>query len=222
MQTKTLLVILFLVLAVSVGYWFILDGWQTINDNNKVISEKQQKIISIKDEISKVDQVMSKINDPMTQNILKAIPVTSNRLHLLLETEALVLKSGMAYKSITIGKEQLTPTNKKTLTSTRSNDISLNDKSNILEPSSTATKSSKKIEANDFESLEITFNVSGNYERLNNFLKILESELRIMNVQSFSYSALTKNQVGVSEGVIAADGPSEYTIVVKTYYVPNQ
>jgi len=222
MQTKTLLVILFLVLAVSVGYWFILDGWQTINDNNKVISEKQQKIISIKDEISKVDQVMSKINDPMTQNILKAIPVTSNRLHLLLETEALVLKSGMAYKSITIGKEQLTPTNKKTLTSTRSNDISLNDKSNILEPSSTATKSSKKIEANDFESLEITFNVSGNYERLNNFLKILESELRIMNVQSFSYSALTKNQVGVSEGVIAADGPSKYTIVVKTYYVPNQ
>lgn len=158
---------------ISVGLWFFAFSpffsdintlKRSLEDKVKVYEETKKRVDNLErlqEKYSKLDEEVKKVNE--------MLPSKPEFPKLLVETEALVRKSGVALTSVSFSSPKV------------------------------------KTQAQGVKKYSIRLSFSAGYETFKNFLRLQEKEMRLMDVDSISFSP--------SEG-----GVYEFQVNLTTYY----
>lgn len=220
MKTKTLIAILLIMVAASLTYWLLWPSWGKLRSTNREIKQKQDEIKSLETEIGGMEEILSSLDDPDVERIKAVVPVGNQLLSLILEAEALIQRSGMVVKKITVAEQSESRTQTKIPVSASKDDGDLVPKRSNTRQSPASIVVPASPAKNDYQQATVEFTVTGNLETLKNFLKISEGELRLMDVQSFDYVVVRTGEVA-SAGASSVD-IGDFNIKAKVYYIAEK
>jgi len=152
------------------------------------------------------DKLTAKYNQIDPDNLIKIkklLPDNVDNIRLILEIGQIALPYGMVLKDV---KYNVTDTGSNATTATT-------DKRSVIKGKST-TKALK-----DYEVFDLEFSTSGTYDNFISFTKDLESNLRIVDISSITFSSSTE-----SANSSTKTSPSEiykYDFKIKTYWLKN-
>lgn len=148
------------------------------------------------------DKLTAKYNaiDPANlMNLTKLLPENVDNIRLILEIEQIAMPYGMLLKDI-----QYNADDEKTE----------EEGGRVVGGASTNLTTSKNYGVFDLE-----FTTSGSYDNFINFTRALESNLRIVDISSISFSSNTVNNVGVPKTTLPES--YQYHFKIKTYWLKN-
>ena len=174
---------------------FLLDipKFQSISDLNNILTDKEQNLKDKQDLIARVEKLIDGYNQ--NQEILKKIdyilPNNSDIPNLIVQIEALAKESGMNLGAVDF----------------KIIEEKISGKAQEVRSGGTKTEATK-----DYHTMNISISVAGDYAAFKNFLRAIEENIRLMDVQSVNFSS------GAAEGAKA--GIFEFDINLQTYYKP--
>ena len=158
-------------------------------DNSKALENERDKLTA----------KYNSINPDNLTKLQKLLPENVDNIRLILEIEQIASPYGMALKDV---KYNAAETNTTTNTGA------------VVQGGGTAKSAPK-----DYGIFDLEFSTSGTYDNFINFTKDLESNLRIVDISSISFSSNT-----ASAGASAKINSSEiykYDFKIKTYWLKN-
>lgn len=170
-------------------------SYNTALDNSKALEKERDKLVAKKNAMS---------TDNLSR-IEKFLPENVDNIRLILEIEQLALPFGMNLKNV-----------KYNITDTKT-------------PENTGATAPGRAVANvaqkDYGIFDLEFSTTGTYDNFINFTKMLESNLRMVDISSITFSS---NNVSIPAGATAGLGaktnsPEIYTydFKIKTYWLKN-
>lgn len=233
METKSLLAILFLLLAITAVYFFVWPAYGDILTQIKAKDEAMVQLDQTKNDLQQLEKAVVKLTDPATVKTDKMVPTSSGKFSMYMEMESLVSRSGMVFKSLDMVEQKPVAPAKAVAADTgdTGDEIKLNKMTTGAMPAGGAKNTSQPASATvkDKQStLDLTISVSGSYDNLKKLLTMLEQEQRLIDVVSFSYaSSAQSGQSGSSLGNEGVSGikqsqppaMTDFTINAKAYFI---
>jgi Tfp pilus assembly protein PilO len=153
---------------------------------------------ALENERDKLTQKYNTIGADNLAKLNKLLPESVDNIRLILEIEKIAAPYNMILKDVKYDVAEATPENTASATTIKS---------------ATAGKTPK-----DYGVWNLEFSISGSYKNFLNFTKDLESNLRIVDVESIDFSSDNGGTVGVSS--VPADF-YRYNFKIKTYWLKN-
>lgn len=193
MNKDLLLGLTFLVLAAAVVYFAVMPFWQSLKEVKTEVEKKEDRIVTVKKIIQRTEELKTKYEElePKKEKLDKAIPDDRKTSHLLVQLEKMASNNGLLLNNINFSEDKV------------SRAVAVSEKSQ-----SESQKASKNLSR-----LSVSTGLQGSYSSFKNFFKSLESNVRIMDVNSFSLTS------GAGSGSFGSYGASlKGNINFKTYY----
>ncbi len=195
-----ILLVLFVLLGAS-SYWLVWPAWTQS-------SQLRADLATWKIKVSETEQTENRIldlakkydNSGNLEKLLLALPEDEDQSGLIVQMENLSSTNGLVLNSINFSK-----------TAGKS---SANKTAATGETGSSSDQLAAKAKSSTLETMSLSFELSGSVDSLNNFLKALESNLRIMDIQSISFKLGNRNEVTGEE-------ETSFLISLNTYYKSN-
>ncbi len=196
-MTRFILPIIFI--GISIGGFFMftnpiyqqipvlraeVDSYNEALNNSKALENERDKLTSKFNSINKED----------LDKLEKLLPDNIDNIRLILEIEKIASPYGMVLKDVKYNAEESVeakPTNAKQ-----------------------AGSGAKSATSKDYKVLNMEFSVSGTYNNFINFTKDLESNLRIVDISSISFSSEVDSKTNPT-------GLYKYNFKIKTYWLKN-
>lgn len=150
------------------------------------------------------DKLTKKYNNILPENldkIKKLLPDNVDNIRLILEIEKIALPYGMALKDVRYD----------TFIKKTANNTSPSGESGVIQGGSSPSSSK------DYGEWSLEFSTQGTYNNFLNFLKDLETNLRIVDIASIQFSA-DAGGGGVSPGLAES---YKYSFKIKTYWLKD-
>lgn len=182
---KLFITIILLLGSIVIGLFYLRPQWQQFTnvreetENMRNISAELDQLIQNRDALTKTINTVSR-ND--LQKIDSALPEGSRSADFLVLLEALAQKNKVVMRQVNLSE----PTSQA---------------GGLPRPGGTVSLPS----SNTFRELPIVLNVGGSYESFKSFLRDLEKNLRVVDIQNISFSGSGINQF-------------EFSVRGKTYY----
>lgn len=177
---RALLPLLFLVIAAGIFFGFIDPTYQRVKELRAEEANFDQALTRSKELQQVRDQLLSRYNTfPQSdlERLEKLIPDNVDNVRLILDFDALASAYGMRIRDVELETNE-----------------------------SRAARGQVGSDENRYDSLILSFSVTGTYDTFRAFLGDLEESLRLVDVTSISFTA---NQTGVYD----------YSVAVKTYWL---
>lgn len=177
---RTLLPVLFVVIAGGIFFGFIDPAFSRVKDVRAEEAQFDQALNRSKELQAVRDQLLSRYNtfaQADLERLEKLLPDNVDNVRLILDVDALASAYGMRIRNVAL----------------ESND------------SRSARGQVGSGEAR-FDSLVLSFSITGSYDTFRSFLEDLERSLRLVDVGAISFST-------------AASGIYDYSVSVKTYWL---
>jgi Tfp pilus assembly protein PilO len=161
-----------------------VDSYNEALNNSKALENERDKLTSKFNSINKED----------LDKLEKLLPDNIDNIRLILEIEKIASPYGMVLKDVKYNAEESVeakPTNAKQ-----------------------AGSGAKSATSKDYKVLNMEFSVSGTYNNFINFTKDLESNLRIVDISSISFSSEVDSKTNPT-------GLYKYNFKIKTYWLKN-
>jgi len=173
-----LFILLLIIVLISAWYFFVSPISDRIDMLKEEIVSEEKIIISKKTEIEKMKAFEEQLQDlkKEKERMETALPSEPNIEELMVEFEALVIKSGMALNKIVIA-----PAKKSVRQRSEEED-------------------SKEIYQAD--RVIVNLSVSGSYDALKRLLLLSQKDLRLMDIQRIGFSTRTNKE---DEGILIYD-----------------
>lgn len=196
-MTRFILPIIFI--GISIGTFFMVtnpiyqqipilraevDSYNEALNNSKALENERDKLTSKFNSINKED----------LDKLEKLLPDNIDNIRLILEIEKIASPYGMVLKDVKYNAEE-----------------SVEAKPTNAKQAGSATKPANN---KDYKVLNMEFSVSGTYNNFINFTKDLESNLRIVDISSISFSSEVDSKTNPS-------GLYKYNFKIKTYWLKN-
>ncbi len=179
-----LLILLLIIALISVWQFFVSPIFDSIDTLKQEIAFKEKEITSKEADIKRMKSFEKQLGDlnEERERMEIALPSEPNIEELMIEFEALVTKKGgMALNSINIT------------------------------PIKRSISGNQELEDSKIQYVAIKLNVQGSYDALKRTLILIQKDLRLMDVQSITFSARPKEK---SEELSTYD----FSIDIQTYY----
>jgi Tfp pilus assembly protein PilO len=200
--------IIFIVVAGAFFFMVTNPMYNNISDIKVQAASYNDALSTSKTLESERDALTTKYNaidpDDLTK-LQKLLPDNVNNIRLILEIEQIAAPYGMTLTNI---KYDATDDSSTTGTT---------DTTTVVQGGSTPPTSNQ-----DYGTFNLEFSTSGTYDNFMNFTKNLESNLRIVDISSISFSSDSSS--GVITGVNAKAGSPEvynYDFKIKTYWLKS-
>ena len=189
--------------AVTGFFMFVRPDYQTITDLRAKAVSYDQALSNSKSLEAERDKLTAKYNSIDLDNLTKLqklLPDNVDNIRLILEIEKIASPYGMVLKDVkydtTSGKD------------------------------TTTTKSGiGAITNNDYGTWNLEFSTQGTYPNFLNFVKDLESNLRIVDISSIDFSSNTSPVMATGTGNTGTNtvlsNSYKYTFKIKTYWLKN-
>jgi len=163
---RNIIIIILLLGFVAVVVFLDVPKFQEILDLRNEVEIQKNTFLKEEDLLAKVENLKSRYekNEEELKKVNYILPTGEDVPNLIVQIEAIALESGVALESINIS--------------------SVDGSGSTRRPGQEATITEEK----DYEILSIRLNISGQYEAFKNFLKTIENNIRLMDIQVFSFS----------------------------------
>lgn len=177
---RALLPILFVVIAAGIFFGFIDPAYNRVQDLRAEESQFNQALTRSKELQQVRDQLLSRYNT-FSQNDLnrleKLLPDNVDNVRLILDLDAIASRYGMRIRNVALQTNE-----------------------------SRALRGQVGFDETRFDSLIVSFSVTGSYDSFVSFLGDLERSLRLVDVNSISFTA-------------SPSGIYDYSVALKTYWL---
>ncbi len=193
-MTRFILPIIFI--GISIGGFFMFTNpiYQELPVLRAELDSYNEALNNSKALENERDKLTSKFNSISKEDLEKLeklLPDNIDNIRLILEIEKIASPYGMALKDVKYNAEEPVEANAK------------------------QAGSGGKLETNkDYKVLNMEFSVSGPYNNFINFTKDLESNLRIVDISSISFSSEVDSKTNPG-------GSYKYNFKIKTYWLKN-
>jgi Tfp pilus assembly protein PilO len=195
--------IILILIAVALFFMFTNPIYSDISTLQTKVSSYNEALNNSKALESVRDTLTAKENaiDPANlAKIVKLLPDNVDNIRLILEIGQIAAPYGMTLKDVkySVTSPVTTPTT-----------------TGVVQGGSTSTSASNK----DYGVFNLEFSTTGSYSNFMNFTKDLESNLRIVDISSISFSSDTNTNITNTKV-----GPNEiytYDFKIQTYYLKN-
>jgi len=153
---------------------------------------------ALENERDKLTQKFNAITTSDLERIKKLLPENVDNIRLILEIEKIASPFGMALRDV-----KYNPTNKKDTQASTGQQAQVNE-----------TTSSQK----EYGVWDLEFSTNGTYTNFLNFIKALESNLRIVDISSVDF---TSDAVASTGAAVSAPSVYKYSFKIKTYWLKN-
>ncbi len=194
-MNKNVTALILIILAVGIYFTFTRARLDTLNDIRLVNIQYEKALDNADNLISIRDKVLKEYNaipaEDIDDKLNKLIPDNVDNIRLIIDVkDDLAVAHGLVLKDI---KTDSPDTTKK--------DVSVNNRDN------TNNREEQVQNTKKYGEVTLSFSVSTTYQTFLNFLKGIESNLRIMDISKLSVSA------GEDEGIY------DFNIEIKTYWL---
>jgi Tfp pilus assembly protein PilO len=197
-MSRFLLPIILIGASLAIFMVFINPLYQGISDLRAQVSSYDEALTNSKaleNERDKLTQKFNSITASDLERIKKMLPENVDNIRLILEIEKIASPFGMALRDV-----RYNPTEDDTPAP-----------SGGIQASPTAT-------AKEYGVWDLEFSTTGSYTNFLNFIKALESNLRIVDIASVEFSSETAGAAGAAPSV---SSPYKYNFKIKTYWLKN-
>jgi Tfp pilus assembly protein PilO len=194
-MTRFLLPIILVGASIAIFLVFVSPFYAEISDLKAQIASYDQALSNSKALENERDKLTQKFNSITTtdlERIKKLLPENVDNIRLILEIEKIASPFGMALRDV-----RYNPTEKK-------DDASTGIQSNV-------SASSQK----EYGVWDLEFATAGTYSNFLNFIKALESNLRIVDISSIEFSSDS------ATGTAGQSSSYKYSFKIKTYWLKN-
>ena len=180
----------------------IVNDISKINTEIASYNEALNNAKSLEDERDKLTKKYNAIDQSNLDKLQKLLPDNVDNIRLILEIEKIAKPYGMELKDV---KYDVTQADKKNSTPTATTTPSISDNS--------AAKGDNK----QYGTWNLEFSTEGTYPNFISFVKDIESNLRIVDISSISFSSDTDSPLGKTK----TPGSYKYDFKIKTYWLKN-
>ncbi|MCE9549092.1 hypothetical protein K8Q98_01700 [Candidatus Nomurabacteria bacterium] len=152
---------------------------------------------ALENERDKLTKKYNAIDATNLDKLAKLLPDNVDNIRLILEIEKVAAPYGMILRDV-----KYNPVNESSMQNTSST---------VAQTGITSSR-----ESPDYGSWDLEFSTEGNYEDFNNFIKALESNLRIVDISSIDFSSRSGSGINLSSSEIY-----KYSFKIKTYWLKN-
>ena len=195
-MNKQLFIFLIIVLAIVLVAWqFFLPAFNAVSQARgdlKSWEEKLNETQSLNQKLAELKKKYEKMESEI-QRVAAALPEGADIPALLVQLEALTSQNGLILNSVGFNFPTETKNKKTAETEIK--------QEGVLSAGSPAALVNVK-------SLVVGLSLSGNYNSLKNFLKAVESSLRIMDITAINFGAASSEAVGLAT----------FTVSLNAYY----
>jgi hypothetical protein len=178
-----------------------------VADYNKALDNSK----ALESERDKLTQKYNSISQGDLDKLKKLLPDSVDNIKLILEIEKLASPYGMVLKDVKYEVVSKNDPNANTGTTAGGN------VANAKNVGGNATL--KKEDNKNYGTWDLEFSVQGNYYNFLNFVRNLESNLRIVDVSSVDFSSDTGAEVGLN--TVQPSNNYKYQFKIKTYWLKN-
>ncbi len=194
-MTRFLLPIILIGASLAIFVVFISPSYSGISDLKAQAASYDQALSNSKaleNERDKLTQKYNSITASDLERIKKLLPENVDNIRLILEIEKIASPFGMALRDVKYNTTKTVPDT---------------TPGAILTPNPTASQK-------EYGVFDLEFSTSGTYPNFINFIKALESNLRIVDISSVEFA---------SDAVVggAASSSYKYSFKIKTYWLKN-
>ncbi len=192
----------FILIGITIGVFFLFSDplYKSIKDlkvQQATYDEALNNSKALENERDKLTAKYSTISPENLDKIKKFLPDGVDNIRLILEIEKIAAPYGMTLKDIQYNAAQK---EEKEGASTISNEVNGRDQA---------------AAANHFGSWDLGFSTTGTYSNFLNFMRDLESNLRIVDISAIQFSSASSSS-GTSLSEVY-----RYTFSIKTYWLKN-
>jgi Tfp pilus assembly protein PilO len=191
-------------IGIAVAFFFMVTNplYNSISASKDVSASYSQALDTSKELQNERDQLTAQYNniDPVNLTKLQTLlPDNVNSIRLILEIGQIASPYGMSISNVKY--DAAAPS-------------STADTATVVQAGSTGD-----TQSNDYGTFDLEFSTSGTYDNFMNFTRDLESNLRIIDISSVSFSSDTA--VGGANGKTTSPEIYNYDFKVKTYWLKN-
>jgi len=196
MRNKTLVAIFCFLITIVAGWFFLMPLYGEVKEKNIELGIQ-------KDELSKMEKGLDKLNDLMgsynknkdkADLVLQMAPAGIDLPSILNQFETLSSQTGVILYSIDVAD-------------------SGNDEASQAQPASTQEIDAGDIGQPGIKSASVSLKISGTYESFKNFLTDLEKSARLADVQSASFAAGSDGSSAGGSGDVM-----DFDVLCNVYY----
>ncbi len=192
-MNKQLFIFAIIILAIALVAWqFFLPAFNDVSQARGDLKSWEDKLADTQALSQKLAELKKKYEkmDSEVQRVAAALPEGADIPASLVQLEALTSQNGLVLNSV--GFNFPTETKKKKTAETEIK------QEGVASPAAPANVKLMMVE----------LNLSGNYESLKNFLKAVESSLRLMDIAAINFGAASSETAGLAT----------FTVSLNTYY----
>ena len=199
-----------ILIGLAIGGFFMFTNplykeVSTIKTEAASYNEALNNSKTLEAERDKLTQKYNTIDPQNLSKLEKLLPDNVDNIRLILEIEKIASPYGMVLKDVKYD----------TLTNTK--DATNNSTSTASATQTTNQLSAAKNLNKDYGTWDLKFSTQGNYNNFVNFVKDLESNLRIVDISSVDFSSSTG--VGINPNI--TNDAYKYDFTIKTYWLKN-
>jgi Tfp pilus assembly protein PilO len=192
MIKKFIPIILILIFAAIVVFLNV-PGVQKILDIRKQIDSSKQTFVEEQELMTRVENLVKLYEDnkESVEKINYIIPSGEDIPNLIVQLEALAFEQGLV-----LGKIEMTP-------------------KETVQEGGGDTQQEKSVE--NYKTLTINVSIMGTYDAFKNYLKAVEENMRLMDVNSLNFSSKSKGEEEVQE-ITPETQIFDFDLIMNTYY----
>jgi Tfp pilus assembly protein PilO len=194
-----------ILIGIAIAFFFMVTNpiYNDISSKKGEVTSYNEALDNSKALANVRDQLTAKYNAIDSNNLIKLqtlLPDNVNNIRLILEIEQIASPFGMVLSDV------------KYDASTPAAGVAAADTATVVQGGNTNTSTSK-----DYGTFDLEFSTSGTYDNFINFTKSLESNLRIVDISSVSFSSDT----AVSTSKTSSPDIYQYDFKIKTYWLKS-
>lgn len=195
-----------ILIGVSIGVFLMFTSpfYKEVNSLRSEVTAYNEALNNAKAleaERDKLTQKYSSISPANLEKLQKLLPDSVSNIRLILEIEKLAAPYGMVLKDVTY--DALKPE-----AEMEANGITNNTKTN--------NNNNDTLSNKEYKAWDLGFSVQGNYYNFLNFVRSLEKNLRIVDMNSIEFSS--ESEGGLSP---TSSNNYKYNFKIKTYWLKN-
>ena len=184
-------------LSIAIFFGFTDPQYKSLQASRQVVGSYDQALNNSKTLAEERDKLIQKSNSIGADNLAKLeklLPSSVDNIRLILEIEKIALPYGMSIKDVKY-------------------DVVNKDTANTPSSGFINGGSSNQPSNRDYGVLNLEFSTEGSYKNFISFTKNLESNLRILDISSVSFSSVS--------GALSSAEVYKYSFKIKTYWLKN-
>lgn len=167
-REKLLAGLFIVIIAFGIGFLLLKPSYSQVKNLRTEVKNKEESLAAKQRLFEDIKQLQAQYEEiqEKTKRVLYALPQQADVASLLVQLEAIASQNGMIFESVDFQKEQIV-------------EERVGQKARVVLP---------------YKTIEIRAEVTGSYNALKNYLKAVESNVRLSDVESIVFSPAEKAQ----------------------------